>query len=65
MVSKLLQLILFSVDNEAVSSTRIRKALEAGNLPARPIGILGRYYSLTGKVSKRRYAGKGVRISYC
>jgi riboflavin kinase / FMN adenylyltransferase len=49
----------YSIDNETVSSTKIRKALAAGNLPAAN-DLLGRYYSLTGKVVKGDMRGRDL-----
>jgi riboflavin kinase / FMN adenylyltransferase len=47
----------FSVGDEAVSSTKIRKALEAGNL-GKANRYLGRYYSFEGKVVRGDQRGR-------
>ena len=47
------------IDHIAVSSTRIRKALETGNI-VNATTYLGHYYSLTGKVVPGRQLGRTI-----
>ncbi len=47
------------IDGEHVSSTVIRHLLEGGNIK-RVTGILGRYYSIEGKVIQGKKLGKGL-----
>jgi riboflavin kinase / FMN adenylyltransferase len=49
----------FKLDGEAVSSTKIRKALESGDLP-KANSYLGRYYSFRGTVVKGDMRGRGL-----
>ncbi len=49
------------VDGQPVSSSRVRRALEQGNMPAAG-RLLGRYYSFNGRVVTG--AGRGARLGH-